>query len=274
MKILFLGDVVGRSGRDAVCRALPQLRQTHKIDVCVVNGENAAGGFGITPEIYHALRQAGADVVTTGNHVWDQQSAVPLLEREPNLLRACNYPPTAPGRGLIEIKLPDGRMAVVLHLMGQVFMPETLDNPFHAAEKALEPYRLGKTAQAILVDFHAEANSEKMAMGHFLDGRASLVIGTHTHVPTADCMILPGGTAYQTDTGMCGDYISVIGFEKDAPLQRFLHKRKVRMSPAMGEATLCGAIVTTEDRSGLATAIEPLQLGGCIGRAAAHAETG
>lgn len=267
MNLLFLGDVVGRAGRDAVCAALPEMRKSYKIDCCVVNGENAAGGFGITPEIYHALRQAGADVITTGNHVWDQKAVMPLLDREPNLLRAANFPDSAPGRGVVEVPLPNGKKVVVVHLLGQVFMPENLDCPFAAADRALKPYRLGHTAGAIIVDFHAEANSEKNAIGHHLDGRASLVVGSHTHIPTADTRILSGGTAYQTDAGMCGDYDSVIGYDKEAPLQRFLHKRKVRMQAAAGPATLCGIHVEVDDATGLARKVERIQQGGVIGSA-------
>lgn len=264
MNILFLGDVVGRAGRDAVCNALPDMLKRYKVDACVVNGENAAGGFGITPEIYHALRQAGADVVTTGNHVWDQKSAMPLLDRESQLIRAANFPASAPGRGLAELTLANGKKLVVVHLLGQVFMPENLDCPFAAVDKALAPYRLGHTADAIIVDFHAEANSEKNAMGHHLDGRTSLVVGSHTHIPTADERILSGGTAYQTDGGMCGDYDSVIGYNKDAPLQRFIHKRKVRMQAASGAATLCGIFVKLDSRTGLAKEVQRIQQGGVL----------
>ena len=264
MNILFLGDVVGRSGRDAVCEQLPLLRNELAVDIAVVNGENAAGGFGITPAIYDELRKAGADVVTTGNHVWDQKEIMPALSREAGLVRAANYPTSAPGRGVAELTLPDGRKIAVIHLMGQVFMGENLDCPFRTADDILKAYNLGKNIAAIIVDIHAEACSEKMAMGHHLDGRVSLVVGTHTHVPTADTMILPGGTAYQTDAGMCGDYISVIGFEKDAPLQRFLHKRKVRMTAASGAATVCGLLVTVDDTTGLATSVQPIRRGGVL----------
>lgn len=263
--MLFLGDVVGRSGRDAVCGRLPELKKHYKADIAIVNGENAAGGFGISPDIYRSFVQAGADIVTTGNHVWDQKEIMPLLNSERALVRAVNFPEGTPGRGVAEHQLPDGRTVAVIHLMGQVFMPEHLDCPFRAVDKALEAYRLGKNVSAIVVDLHAEAASEKMAMGQYLDGRVSLVVGTHTHVPTADVRVLSGGTAYQTDAGMCGDYNSVIGFEKDAPLQRFLHKRKARMKPAAGEATLCGLFVETDDQTGLAVKVEPLKVGGVLG---------
>lgn len=266
MKILFLGDVVGRSGRDAVAKHLPQLRKIHALDFVVVNGENAAGGFGMTPEIYQAFLDAGADAVTAGDHVWDQKSLIPRLGQEKRLLRPHNFPETAPGCGLGEYALPHGKTVIVLHLLGQVFIHTPLDCPFAAAEKALAPYRLGHNAQAILVDFHAEATSEKCAMGHFLDGRVSLVVGSHTHIPTADAHLLPGGTAYQTDAGMCGDYNSIIGFDPAAPLEQFTRKIRPqqRKAPANGEATLCGTLVETDDKTGLATSIAPLRIGGVL----------
>jgi hypothetical protein len=269
MNLLFLGDVVGRAGRDAVCEQLPHLRHRFATDACVVNGENAAGGFGITPEIYHSLRRAGADVVTTGNHVWDQRAVMPLLDREPQLIRAANFPESAPGRGLVELTVQGNKKLVVVHVMGQVFMPDHLDCPFAAVDKALKPYRLGHNVDAIVVDIHAEASSEKMALGAHLDGKVSLVIGTHTHVPTADERILPGGTAYQSDTGMCGDYDSIIGYKKEAPLQRFLHKRKARMEAAMGSATLCGLHVKL-GQDGLARQVERVQEGGILGSKGAN----
>lgn len=264
MKILFLGDVVGRAGRDAVCEKLPSLKAELAVDAIIVNGENAAGGYGMTPEIFKDFIKAGADVVTTGDHIWDQEKLTPRLNQEARLLRCYNFPTQTPGRGITEVMLSGGRKLVVLHLMGQVFMKDYLDNPFAAADKALEAYRLGHNVAAVFVDFHAEATSEKCAMGHFLDGRVSAVIGSHTHIPTADTRILPGGTAYQTDAGMCGDYHSVIGFEISEPLQRFIHKRKVRMKPASGEATLCGAVIETDDRTGKAIRIQPLRLGGAL----------
>jgi len=264
MRTLFLGDVVGRAGRDAVCAHLPALRKELSLDAVVINGENAAGGFGITPEIYEDFVAAGADAVTTGDHLYDQKTILPRLDQERKLLRAYNYPASTQGRGIVELPLPGGKVLVVLHLIGQVFMKDYLNSPFEAADQALAPYRLGKNAHIILVDFHAAATSEKNAMGHYLDGRVSAVVGSHTHIPTADTRVLPGGTAYQTDAGMCGDYNSVIGMEKDIPLQHFLHKRKGRMNPAMGEATLCGAVITTDDRTGLATEIVPLRRGGTL----------
>ena len=262
MRLIFLGDVVGRSGRAVVTRELPELRRRCQPDFVVVNGENAAGGFGITEPIYNDLRAAGADVVTLGNHSWDQREALVFIERAPELLRPVNYPPGTPGRGVGVYPTPSGGHVLVMSIMG-VLMMEALDNPFAAAERELGLAPLGERADAIIVDMHAEATSEKMAMAHFCDGRASLVVGTHTHVPTADHQILPGGTAYLTDAGMCGDYDSVIGMDKNEPLNRFLRKVPgARLEPAMGEATLSGIAVETDDRTGLAVNIAPIRIGG------------
>ncbi len=265
MRILFLGDVVGRAGRDAVRSWLPALISGQRIDFCVVNGENAAAGFGMTPAIVRELLEAGADVVTSGDHVWDQKELIPTLAQEKRLLRAINFPPSTPGRGLGVYESRGGQEVVVIHVMGQVFMREALDNPFHAMDEALKPYKLGKDAAAILVDLHAEATSEKCAMGHYLDGRVSLVVGTHTHIPTSDTRVLPGGTAYQTDAGMCGDYDSVIGFTKAGPIASFTTKMRTgRYQPADGTATLSGLIVETDDRTGLAKTALPLRMGGVL----------
>ena len=262
MRLIFLGDVVGRSGRAVVMRELPGLRQRCQPDLVVVNGENAAGGFGITEAIYNDLRGAGADVVTLGNHSWDQREALVFIERAPELLRPVNYPPGTPGRGVGVYPTPSGGQVLVMSIMG-VLMMEALDSPFAAAERELGLAPLGERADAIIVDMHAEATSEKMALGHFCDGRVSLVVGTHTHVPTADHQILPGGTAYLTDAGMCGDYDSVIGMDKTEPLNRFLRKVPgARLEPAMGEATLSGIAVDTDDRTGLAVNIAPIRIGG------------
>lgn len=267
MKILFLGDVVGRSGRDAVCAYVPRARREQGLDFVVVNGENAAAGFGITPAICEEFFKAGIDLITTGNHVWDQQEIIPVLNKEKRLLRPHNYPESTVGSGLAVIANPKGQSLAVLHVQGQVFMHEQLSCPFASAEAALKSVSLGGNVNAILVDIHAEANSEKMAMGHFLDGRVSAVIGTHTHIPTNDAHILAGGTAYQTDAGMCGDYDSVIGMEKTTVIKRFTTKltKGNRMTAASGMATLCGAIIETDDKTGLATAMTPIKLGGTLG---------
>lgn len=262
MRILCLGDVVGRSGRKAVLAHLPQLRAALKPDFVIINGENAAGGFGITEAIFEELRDAGADVITTGNHVWDQRETLVYIERQDRLLRPLNYPPGTPGRGAGVYPARNGANVLVINAMGRVFMGE-LDCPFQAIERELAAARLGETVDAIVIDMHAEATSEKQAMGFIVDGRASLIFGTHTHVPTADHQILPGGTGYITDLGMCGDYDSVCGMEKEEPKSRFLTRVPTgRFAPAEGEATVCGIIVTVDDRSGLCTAIEPIRLGG------------
>ncbi len=262
MRILFLGDLVGRSGRGAVIEALPKLRERYRLDFVVVNGENAAGGFGISEAILIELLDAGADVVTTGNHVFDQREALVFIERHDRLLRPINFPQGTPGKGVGLFKAKTGADVLVINAMGRVFMAD-LDDPFRAVERELEACRLKTGADAILIDFHAEATSEKEAMGHFVDGRASGVIGTHTHVPTADEQILRSGTAYISDAGMCGDFDSVLGMDKEEPLSRFLTKIPTgRFAPALGEATLCGVGIDVDDATGLARAIAPLRLGG------------
>jgi hypothetical protein len=260
---MFLGDVVGKAGRMAVYQNLPILRERLSPDLVVVNGENAAHGFGITEEIYNGLREAGADVVTLGNHAFDQREALVFIEREDRLLRPLNWPGACPGRGAMMIETAKGGRVLVINGMGRVMTEPVLDDPFPAIDRELAYCRMGVACDAVLIDFHAETTSEKMAMGHFCDGRASLVVGTHTHTPTADHMILPGGTAYMTDAGMCGDYDSVIGMDKAEPLQRFLRKLPIeRMKPAEGEATVCGLIVDTDDSTGFARQIRPIRVGG------------
>lgn len=265
MKLLFCGDIVGRSGREAVLKRLPALKGEHGIDFTVVSGDNASGGFGITPAIARDLLAAGADVITGGDHVWDQKEIIPYLAQEKRMLRPANFPDGVPGFGSGLFEARNGKKVFVLHLLGQVFHKEHALCPFATATKALEGVRLGGGAAAILVDMHAEATSEKMAMGHHLDGRVSAVVGSHTHVPTADTRILPKGTAYQTDTGMCGDYNSVIGFAPEGPMQRFLTKiTKSKMEPAEGEGTLSAVIIETDDATGLAKAITPVRRGGVL----------
>lgn len=269
MRILFLGDLVGRSGRDAVTAALPGLRRDLALDLIVVNAENASHGFGLAPDMARALLAAGADAITLGNHAWDRKEIIPYMETEPRLLRPVNYPPGTPGRGAQTIELRDGRRALVVQAMGRLFM-DPLDDPFRGVQAALAAHRMGQggTVAAILVDFHAEASSEKLAMGHSFDGRVSLVVGTHTHTPSADHMILAGGTAYMTDAGMCGDYDSVIGMEKGGASLRFWKKVPgERLAPAEGEATICGVFVETDDATGLATRIAPLRMGGRLSQA-------
>ena len=268
MRLIFLGDVVGRSGRDAVARELPILRERYVPDLVVVNGENAAHGFGITEDIFLGLLAAGADAVTLGNHSFDQREALIFIERYPNLLRPVNWPKGCPGQGSALIDTASGKRVLVINAMGRVMIEPVLDDPFPVVERELEACPLRQACDAVLIDFHAEATSEKMAFGHFCDGRASLVVGTHTHVPTADHQILPGGTGFMADAGMCGDFDSVIGMEKSEPLQRFLRKLPVeRMKPAEGPATVCGVAVETDDATGLATKIAPIRVGGRLSQA-------
>ena len=261
MRILFLGDVVGRPGRVAVSDRLPALRERWRLDCVVINGENAAGGFGITEAICDDLLQAGADVVTLGNHSFDQREALVFIERQPRLIRPANYPPGTPGRGSAVIETKAGARVLVVNVMGRLFI-DPMGDPFVAADEALSACPLGQAADAVIVDVHAEATSEKQAFGYFLDGRASLVVGTHTHAPTADHRILPQGTAYLSDAGMCGDYDSVLGMQKDEPVRRFLQKTPgARLEVATGEGTLSGIAVDTDDATGLAKAIHAVRLG-------------
>ena len=262
MRILFLGDVVGRSGRDAVMQTLPGLRARLSADLVVLNVENASHGFGVSPDMARGFLAAGADVMTLGNHAWDRKEIIPYIEEERRLIRPLNYPPGTPGRGAVVVEVPGGRRALVLQVMGRLFM-DPLDDPFRAAQAELARHGMPGTVQAVLCDIHAEASSEKMAFAHSFDGRVSAVIGTHTHTPTADHQVLPGGTAYLTDAGMCGDYDSVIGMQKGAASLRFWKKVPgERLAPAEGEATICGALIETDDATGLARRIEPLRLGG------------
>jgi metallophosphoesterase (TIGR00282 family) len=261
MRLLICGDVVGRSGREAVKSHVPRLRRELGLDFVVANGENAAGGFGITDKLCAELYAAGADVITTGNHVWDQRELLGTIGGHPRLLRPLNLPAGTPGVGARVFSLADGRRVLVLNPMARLFM-DAIDCPFAAVERELGQHPLGDV-QAVVIDFHGEATSEKMAMGHFADGRASVVVGTHSHVPTADAQILPKGTAYQTDCGMCGDYDSVIGMQKETAVARFVTKIPgERLKVADGEGTLCAVFVETDDVTGLARRVEPVRLGG------------
>lgn len=267
MRILYLGDLVGRSGRDAVIEALPEMRQSLAADFVIVNGENAAAGFGITPKICDQLYEVGTDVVVLGNHAWDARELLTHIDNEGRLIRPLNFPVGTPGRGAAVFEDRRGRRILVAQVMGRIFM-DPLDDPFAGIEQALSSYRLGTGLDCIFVDIHGEATSEKMALGHFLDGKVSCVFGTHTHVPTADAQILPGGTAYMSDVGMCGDYDSVIGMDKEEPMRRF--RRKIpggRFTPAGGEATICGVLLETDDASGLALSVEPVRRGGRLSQA-------
>ncbi|MGH1415936.1 MAG: TIGR00282 family metallophosphoesterase [Pelagimonas sp.] len=263
MRILFLGDVMGRAGRAAITEKLSQLRDDWRLDFVVVNGENASNGMGLSGEHAKLILDAGADVVTLGDHAFDQKDMLSFIETEPRVLRPINFAKSAPGRGVGLFNDRRGRKVLVSQVLGQVFMKRAYDDPFSAMDDVFRRHPLGGQAQAILVDMHCEATSEKMGMGHFCDGKASLVVGTHTHVPTGDAQILPGGTAYMTDAGMCGDYNSVIGMEKAEPMRRFVTGMvKGRFTPATGEATLSGVVVETDDRSGKATSITPVRHGG------------
>jgi metallophosphoesterase (TIGR00282 family) len=262
--LLFLGDVVGRTGRNAVIAQLPGLIAKYRLDFVIVNGENAAGGFGISEEILRNIVAAGADVVTTGNHAFDQREAIQFADRQERFLRPLNFPPGTPGRGASLFLARNGARVLVINVMGRVFMDQ-LDDPFAALEREISACPLGEQADAIVVDFHAEATSEKQAVGHYLDGRVTLVIGTHTHVPTSDYRVLRAGTAFQSDVGMCGDYDSIIGMNQDEPIRRFLQKVPgERFTPADGPATLSGLAVEVDDGTGLALAVAPLRIGGML----------
>jgi len=266
MRILFLGDVVGRTGRDAVVERLPGLRKTLRVDFVAVNGENASHGFGLAPDMAEALFAAGADVITLGNHAWDRKEIIPYIAQEPRLIRPLNFPPGTPGAGAAVVTIRDGRKVLVTQLMGRLFM-EPLDDPFRGLEELLLRNRLGGNVQALVVDFHGEATSEKMAFSHAFDGRVTAVVGTHTHVPTADYQVLAGGTGYVSDLGMCGDYDSVIGMTKEPSISRFVRKMPGdRLAPAEGPATVCGVLVETDER-GLAVRVEPVRVGGRLSQA-------
>ncbi len=267
MKILICGDVVGKAGRKAIDEHLPGLRKRLDLDFVVVNGENAAHGFGITDKMCAGFYAAGADVITSGNHVWDQREIINYIGNDPKLLRPMNFPEGTPGAGMGIFQAGNGRNVFVVHPMGRLFM-DPLDDPFAAVDEALKNHQLGHSVNAIIVDFHGEATSEKQAMGHYLDGRVSAVVGTHTHAPTADTQILPNGTAFQSDIGMTGDYDSVIGMQKELATSRFTTKMpQGRLEPAEGEATLCAVYVETDDKTGLATHVGPLRVGGRLAEA-------
>ncbi len=261
MRLLFLGDIVGRPGRRAVTERLPRLRERWRLDCVVINGENAAGGFGLTEAICDEVLFAGADVVTLGNHAFDQREALVFIERQPRLVRPANFPPGTPGRGAAMVETRAGARVLVVNLMGRLFM-DALDDPFQVIDHELAACPLGQGADVVVIDFHAEATSEKQSFAYYVDGRASLVVGTHTHVPTADHRILPAGTAYLTDAGMCGDYESVLGMQRDEPLRRFIQKTPgSRFEAATGEGTLSGVAVESDDRTGLALRVAAVRLG-------------
>lgn len=266
MNILFLGDIVGKSGRDAVCRHLSSIKKIYNIDFTIVNCDNASGGFGISKNAHQELLNAGIDVLTGGDHIWDQREIAGFINETKRLLRPLNFPKSCPGVGARIFVGANDKKILVIHALGQIFTKYQVNCPFEAVEEVVKNNSLKKEVDAIFVDFHAEATSEKMAMGKFLDGRVSAVVGSHTHIPTNDCHVMKSGTAYQTDAGMCGDYDSVIGMEKNIPLQMFIHKRKFdKMEPAKGEATICGCVVEIDNKTGLASKIFPIKINGIIG---------
>ena len=268
MRFLFLGDVVGRPGREAVAEVLPRLRQRWALDFVVVNGENAAAGFGITEKICDQLIDAGADAITLGNHAFDQKDTLVFIGRQERLIRPLNFPTGTPGRGAALLRARNGADVLVINAMGRVFMAD-LDCPFRAIDAELTACPLKHGADVVFIDFHAEATSEKQAMGHFVDGRASVIAGTHTHTPTADERIMAGGTAYMTDAGMCGNYNSVLGMETEEPINRFVTKiPRGRFEPAAGRATVSGLAVEIDDRTGLAVRLHPVRLGGVLSQSA------
>jgi metallophosphoesterase (TIGR00282 family) len=263
IRLLFIGDVVGRSGRAAVLEQVPVLRARWGLDFVIVNGENAAGGFGLTESLFEEFLSVGVDAVTLGNHAFDQREALVFIERQPRLIRPVNFPPGTPGRGATVVVNAKGTRLLVVNVMGRIFM-DALDDPFAAVKHELDACPVGGKCDASVIDFHAEASSEKWAFGHFVDGKASLMVGTHTHTPSADHRILAGGTGYISDVGMTGDYDSVIGMEKDEPLRRFtLRIPSGRFEPALGPATLC-AVAAEIDPDGRTTAIAPVRIGGLL----------
>jgi metallophosphoesterase (TIGR00282 family) len=268
MRLLFLGDVVGRAGRTAVAERLQRLRADWALDFVVVNGENASSGAGLTPDHAKAILAAGADCITLGDHAFDQKDMLSFIDTEPRVIRPLNIAKQAPGKGFRVFATATGKKVLVLQALGRVFMKQPFDDPFSAVEAVLKAHPLGGLVAAAVLDFHAEATSEKMGMGHWCDGRASLVVGTHTHVPTADAQVLTAGTAYMTDAGMCGDYNSVIGMDRQEPLRRFVTGMpKGRFEPANGPATLSGVLVETDDASGLARRVVAVRQGGRLAEA-------
>jgi 2',3'-cyclic-nucleotide 2'-phosphodiesterase len=265
MKIFFVGDIVGRPGRDAIAKFLPSVRETHKPDIVIANADNASHLRGATPSTIKELYDLGIDLLTGGDHVWDQKETVAHLDRSPWILRPLNYPEGTPGKGWHIVETKNGKKLLVLHALGRLTIPKLTDNPFGAMDHVLKKYTLGENIDAIFVDFHAEATSEKAAMGYYLDGRVSAVVGTHTHIPTNDARILPKGTAFQTDAGMAGDYNSSLGIEITGPLHFFRTGLKLEhYKPAEGEGSLCGALVETDDTTGLAVSIQPIRMGGVL----------
>ena len=262
MKILFLGDIVGREARKTVLSELPKLKNKYEADIIIINIENAAGGRGVTPKIAEQFFDAGVDILTTGNHVWDQREIIKYITDSNSLLRPINMPEGTPGLGKTSLELDDGRIILIINAMCNLFMPKN-DFVFRSIEESLLNLELGNDYNAIFIDLHGEATSEKIAIANYFDGKVSAIVGTHTHVPTSDARILPNGTAFQTDVGMCGNYDSVIGMEKSLAIDRFFSK-KSHLTVAEGEITICGVCVETDDYSGKSLSIEPIRIGGVL----------
>ena len=262
MKIIFIGDIVGKAGRESINKNILILKEKYNPDVIIANAENAASGYGLTKKIALELFNLKIDVLTLGNHAWDQREMLSYIEERPNIIRAINYPKGVPGKGDFKLFLEDGRTIIVMQVMLRLFMGMSLDDPFALIKDKLKAEFLGSSCNAILIDMHGEATSEKNAFGHYVDGKVTAVLGTHTHVPTADAKILDNGTAYQTDVGMSGDYNSVIGMDKENPIHGFTKGYRVegRFTPARGSATLCGAFIESNDTNGLAKKIESFQI--------------
>lgn len=260
MKIVYCGDIVGQSGRDAVINNIDNIKNKYRPDIFIINGENSAHGFGITPKICESFFAKGVDAILTGNHAFNKKEIMPYMNDNKRVIRPLNFPEDSPGRGFCEIELLNGKKILIIQLQGTLFMEENA-NPLLAVDNLLKSYILSKNINAIFVDIHAEITSEKMAIAHHLDGRVSAVVGTHTHVPTNDARILPQGTAYQTDAGMCGDYNSVIGFDKKEPINRILYKEsRGKLTLSEGKGSVYGAFIETDDKTGLAVKIESIAI--------------
>jgi len=262
MKIVFIGDVVGKEARQKFIELIPNINNEYEPDALIVNAENAAAGFGLTKKIAIQLIDAGVDAITLGNHAWDQKEMLSYIEECPKIIRALNYPNGVPGKGYYELRLPNDKKILIIQIMLRLFMGLSLDDPFSVTKDFLQKEKLGSTCNAIFIDMHGEATSEKNAFGHFFDSKVSAILGTHTHVPTSDARILDGGTAYQTDVGMTGDYNSVIGMDKDNPIHGFVkgYRSDGRFFPASDKITVCGTFVETDDSTGLSLKIVPFQM--------------
>ena len=262
MKIIFIGDIVGKEARETLIKKISVIKDNYLPDIIISNAENAASGYGLTKKIAVELFHAGVDVITLGNHAWDQREMLSFIEECPKIVRALNYPNGVPGKGFYEFQLNDDRKIIVAQVMLRLFMGLSLDDPFSITKKYLQKEKIGATTNAILIDMHGETTSEKNAFGHYFDGKVSAILGTHTHIPTADAKILSGGTAYQTDVGMTGDYNSVIGMDKANPIHGFVkgYRAEGRFFPADDKITICGTFIETDDKTGLSVKIEPFQI--------------